>query len=471
MNDRPDPDLEARLRAALADRADSVEPAPGTEAATVGRMAAARAAAGRRRAVLSAAAVVAVIAAVAGAFVLLGDDDPDTEVATGDTITTTTTAVGRDAAAPGQLAIWPLPTTSVRYDDSNDAAEAFGREYLGIAGACVDGAAPLEGASGTVAVANGCAALPAGGPTAPTTEVLLERRATGWVVTGAESNRFEVTAPALGATTGANIEVLVEGVAAGSTLTAKVPALGQHPAPYPAVDTTTIPLGADGTWRLVLGAADGATVLIVSDGATATARSFVVDGASVPPDTTTTTTGATDDGVVGWPGPTSRHFDTAEAAAQAFVSEVLGFADPALADLTQEGADAIAEYLPRPTAAIVTSIAMHDTGSARGWVVTAATSTQGTIGEVFLDEDRVVVTGSATAFEAQVYVALLDETGQVLVEGGALAGSNGEIGPFEAVLANPGVAADYVLIGEADASGAGRFTWAVMAPLRFANGA
>jgi hypothetical protein len=241
------------------------------------------------------------------------------------------------------------------------------------------------------------------------------------------------------------------------------------------VDTATVPLqtqpceipeDASGqcpaTWHLILGAADGPTVLLVSDGSSVTARVFTVDSAAVPPETTTTTTGPSDDGIVGWPGPTSRQFETAESAAQAFVTDVLGFADPALADLTEEGSEAQAVYHPRPTASITTTIALHHTGTARGWVVTGVTSDQGSIDSVERQGDDVSVAGLATAFEATVNVRLVDVTGAVLGETTTMAGANGERGPLLAVVHQdrPATGPVYVQIAEGDASGEGAFTWA-----------
>lgn len=467
MSEHPDDGTEARLRAALAARADAVEPA-GRGAEVVERMAVARDRARRRRTALAAAAAVVVVALLAGAFVLLGDDDPDTEVATGgpSTVASTTTAPGvSQSTAP---VLWPLPTMSVRYATAIDAAAAFGTGYLGITSECASDDDPADGEVLLVPSAEGCTVDGRSDPDSAFTTVALEERAQGWVVTGAESSWLEVT-PAAGAVVGADIGVIVTGAPAAAVLTASVPPLGQDPAGSPSVDTTTIPRGADGAWRLVLGAADGPTVLVVSDGATATARVFTVDSTAVAPGATTTTTGPTDDGTQGWPGATSRHFDDPGSAALAFVSDVLQFADPALEDVTVEGPDAFVVYRPRPTAGTTTTITVHDSGTARGWVVTDAQASDGTIDRAFVDGDVVVVRGVATAFEAQIAVVLLDLEGNAIAsEEGTFAGANGEPGPFEArVAVDAGVldAAAFVLIAEGDASGEGRYSWATVEDL------
>src|SRR5690606_21899404 len=111
-----------------------------------------------------------------------------------------------------------------------------------------------------------------------------------------------------------------------------------------------------------------------------------------------------------------------------------------------------AEYVvhPRPTATVSTRIHLHHTGAIRGWVVTGAASSQGSIDDVHVGgSGSITVTGSATAFEATVTVALLDLEGNVLAETTAMAGSNGEIGPYTATLGETFVGTPFfVLVGE-----------------------
>lgn len=488
MNDDTN-DIEARLRQALTARADAVEPGAGTEAAVVARMAVARRTAARRRTLLAAAAVVAVVAAVAAAVVLTGDDDT-TDVATGGP-TTTTTAIEPPPTSTEPV-IWPLPTMSVQYDDPAEAAETFMTAYAGLA--APDCSLPDEGSSDAqiesrrgaldVTCVVRCpesASCVAGVGTATTT-VHTGGDGTSWRIVGADADRFDIITPQSGAVVGADIEVRAEHIPPGATLTAKVPPLGADPAGSPSAQSSLapdclppMPTGEEitdwcgATWTQILGAADGPTVLVVSDGSSVTARVFTVDSAAVPPETTTTTTGPTDDGVQGWPGPTSRQFDTAESAAQAFVTDVLGFADPALADLTEEGSEAQAVYHPRPTASITTTISLHHTGTARGWVVTGTTSDQGTIDEATLESDNLVVRGVSTAFEAQIQVVVLYLDGTVVTETYAMGGANGALGPFEAQLELFHWAAEtpaLILIGEIDNVGDdGRYAWATITRL------
>ena len=208
-------------------------------------------------------------------------------------------------------------------------------------------------------------------------------------------------------------------------------------------------------------------MLIVTDGISATARVITVDSVAFPAETTTTTAGPTDDGVPGWPGATSRQFDTAESAATAFVTDMLGFARPEQRATAGSGTDVEIAFASRPTAGIETTVAVHDTGPNRGWVVTGTQSSQGNVDRAFLDGEVLVVRGVATAFEAQITLVLLDLEGNVLAETGALAGANGEMGPFEARFDAGAPVADaaFLLIGEGDASGEGRYSWATVEDL------
>lgn len=190
--------------------------------------------------------------------------------------------------------------------------------------------------------------------------------------------------------------------------------------------------------------------------------------------TTTTTTVATttstlppltDDGVQGWPGNTSRMFDDPEAAALAFVTDELNFAVPTLGDSTVEGVDAMVVYHPRPTASVNTTLVLHDTGSARGWVVTGLTSNEGTIDAVDrVDNRTVTITGRASAFEATVSVFVLDVDGNVLGETFTMAGGSGELEPYEATITAERGDPFWVMICERDASADGDFVWAATAP-------
>ena len=176
---------------------------------------------------------------------------------------------------------------------------------------------------------------------------------------------------------------------------------------------------------------------------------------------TTSTTALEDDQIPGWPGRTARVFDNPEAAALAFATDVLGFPQPAVAEGTTEGTDGQYIVHPRPTAGISTTIRVHDTGPVRGWVVTGASSDQGTIDEVEA-LDTFTLSGSATAFEATVTVLVLDQEGNILAESFTNAGANGELGPYTAEIpVDPNAGTPFwVMIAESDASGEGRYVWA-----------
>jgi hypothetical protein len=213
-------------------------------------------------------------------------------------------------------------------------------------------------------------------------------------------------------------------------------------------------------------AGDDGEDVVTDDPTTTTEATTSTTTTTVPETTTTTTIPEDDDGVLGWPGAVARVFDNPESAALAFATDVLGFADATLAEGTTEGVDAEYVVHPNPNAAISTRIRLHHTGEIRGWVVTSTASAQGTIDGVSIDGGAVTISGSATAFEATVTVALLDLEGNVLAETFTMAGSNGELGPYTASIGPPtGGTASWVMIGEGDASGQGRLSWATLVPL------
>jgi hypothetical protein len=211
---------------------------------------------------------------------------------------------------------------------------------------------------------------------------------------------------------------------------------------------------------------DDESVVTDDPSTTTTTEATTSTTTTVPATTTTTTIPEDDDGVLGWPGTTSRVFDSPEAAALAFADDVLGFAESALAEGTTEGDEAEYVVHPRPTAAVSTRIHLHHTGELRGWVVTGTTSNQGTIDVVSVDGGAVTVSGSATAFEATVAVLLLDLEGNVLAQTFTMAGSNGEMGPYTATVGPPPSAtAAYVVIAAGDESGEGGLLWAAVTKL------
>ena len=256
-----------------------------------------------------------------------------------------------------------------------------------------------------------------------TTVTVQEQPPRGWVVIGAESSVLDVS---LAAGSVADAEIEVDVVAATPpevVLVARVPPLGTIPTDAPAVDTTSIPRGADGTSRIVLGAADGPTVLVVTDGMTATVRPFTVDsttGASVEEPSVGP---GPDDGTPGWPGAVARRFDDPQSAALAFAGEVLGFPEPAPVEGGQrptasgdpESVDVdVTPLLVGLTTGIdvgpTTTITVHDTGTARGWVVVGASTADVAIVDQVRTGNQLGASGTAPA-GTLVAVTLLDLEG------------------------------------------------------------
>lgn len=466
MNDPTDdtPEVEDRLRRALASRAASVEPriAGVDPAGLAEHAAAARSQAARRRMVLSAAAVVAVVALAAGAFELWPDSDDDTDVATGGGATTTVPGEP-DPAGDDEPAIWPLPSMSIIYETPQEAADAFMTGYLDLEGGCE---APSDQDDGSAAVR--CR----GGREADDATTIATRLGPNdsWVVTGATSNQFEADVafhtvdddPTFVSRLGAR--VTPDDHPFTGPVQAEIRPLGSINVTASAVAETTSPGEPVAIELIETAAVQGPHVLVVLADGTASAEVF--DPPAAPATTTTTTEPATDDGVPGWPGPVARVFDEPEAAAQAFVEEVLRFADPALADATGDDTDMVFEYAPRPTATVTTHITVHDTGNVRGWVVTGLESSTGTIDQAAIDGTTVTVSGSAQAFEATVTIVVLDEQGTVLGESFTMAGST-EVLPYQGTVEfDPSLGTPFwVLIAEGDASGDGLYVWATTANL------
>jgi Immunoglobulin-like domain of bacterial spore germination len=234
------------------------------------------------------------------------------------------------------------------------------------------------------------------------------------------------------------------------------------------------------TWRVtllsvaaavaVVAAVAGALVLASGDDpeelatgtSTSTSSSSTSSSTSSTSTTSTSTTLPPDDGVPGWPGDTARVFDDPEAAAYNFVVDVLGFAEPALADVTTEGNESEVVYHPNPRASITTTILVHFTGPARGWVVTGTRSSEGTIEQASFDGRAVTLSGMATAFEATVAVLVLDQQGNILAQSFTMAGANGEQGPYETTIDGPPGSGTpfWIMIAEGDESGESDLLWA-----------
>jgi hypothetical protein len=443
-----------RLRQALASRAASVHPEGGDVTALAERGEAARRAHQRRTAVLSIAALVAVVAAVGAALVLRDDDRPD-EVAVGDTTTTT-------GPAGGPVAIWPLDRSADGFADPVAAAQSFYEEYLGFQGTCT-------AAGGGTVECTPC------GPGADCVEPIAttvdtEDTDRGVVVTGATGSTVGIDDVSGSATSGLYASGTTRSaVPATVDIAVELRALGRLE-PAASVSVPVELTGATGPWTAALAPVDAATALVLVARDLRTASVQVVEEGFSEPAPTTTTTSTTvidDDGVPGWPGNTSRMFSDPQAAAFNFVTDVLGLAEPTLAGNAGDGADQTFTFRPRPTAGITTEIAVHDTGSVRGWVVTGVSSPEGTIESASLAGGTVTVSGSATAFEATVTVLVLDQEGNILAETFTMGGANGEQGPYQTTVdVDPGAGTPFwVMIAESDASGEGVYSWATTASL------
>lgn len=456
-------EMEDRLRRALDARAAAVEPRTGPEVvpALAARADAARRRTNRQRTLLSVAAVTVVVAGFALGLALATGDGEELEVAgptttAGATTTTTTSGNGTVADHPSfdGPAIWPLPTMSVTFDTPEAAASSFWTGYLGLGlDLCGTPPATVDGDRAEAGLCN-----------VPGRILVRDDGVRGWVVVGAETDAFDLAQPTAGGVVPGDVPVGLS--AAGEVGVAVVP-LG---VPFSAglqvlgpgdVDATVAYEGEPGSAVVVARSLDRggvvARVVQVTDRAEPTTTT------AAP--TTTTTAPPVDDGVQGWPGSAQRRFDSAEAAAQAFVDEVLGFAQPTIKGTTAT----TVTFSSRPTATSTTTIAVHDTG-ARGWVVTGATSSQGRIDTPAAGAAATLplaVSGQSTAFEAQVQLLLLTLDGTVVAESFAMGGSNGEIGPFSGTL-DPGPGADLaagpylVVVGEGDASGEGDLAWAAV---------
>jgi hypothetical protein len=451
-----DDDTEARLRRALASRAAAVEPKGGDLGTLARRAADARSARTRRLTMLSVAAAIAVVAAVAGA-VLLNDDGDDEELATGDTTTT---------VPPDQpTVIWPFASMSVSYDDPVDAAQSFYESYLGFA----DGTCAAGDGSGTVE----CIPCPVNADCdeSRATTVSLIETATGWGVTGAtgQTTTIDDLRGSVAAGIAASGTVRVADARA-VTVTLELRPLGELPAATTGVWSAQLATAA-AEWSVVLEpvAATGPVVLVAGDGASASVQ-VIDDDTPLGPTTTSTSTTVPidDDGVPGWPGFTSRMFADAQNAAFNFATDVLGFAEPTQDGTTTsaDGRDVTFAYHPRPAAGATTNITVHDTGAIRGWVVTGLTSDEGSIDSASLDGTTVSLSGSARAFEATLYIRVLDQEGNVLAESFTMAGATEQL-PYEATIeVDPAAGtAFWVMVADADASGEGGYIWAATAPL------
>jgi hypothetical protein len=176
-----------------------------------------------------------------------------------------------------------------------------------------------------------------------------------------------------------------------------------------------------------------------------------------------------------WPAPGAAPFFSARAAALDAALHLVGMAPTAevVGQARMTGSDtAVVDVRARPTGQVRTHVLTRRTPT--GWVVNAVLSD-----DVILSEPDAMapvaqtfaVAGQASAFEATIAVEtrLLGAAGPAANRAPAMAGANGEIGPFTATTTLPdGVAAGQpavLVVGVPDMSGDGDFTTAAIVPV------
>lgn len=350
----------------------------------------------------------------------------------------------RTAADVGNeaIVIWP---EEGGFASAPEAATAFVEEYLGLSPTCGGVADEDRDRAAVVAVAVECGDA--------TTEVLTRYVDGGWAVTGAESGDFDL-----------DLDDETSVVAGGELAFTPTGADGPLRVELRPLHSTTVvstPVGAGAPVRLqVPPDARGVHVLVVVGDDPVTASTRTVQVAQPPPPLPQGTCGVGADGVRGWPGGDDIGFAGVAEAALAFATEVLGFAEPTVGAV--DGGDV--EVRSRPSAGAVTTIGVSIDSDHR---VLCARSDQGSIDGLAWNGTGVIVSGTATAFEATLTIQALALDGTVLAQTYTQAGANGEMAPYAATLDLPPSGPGFVLIGEGDASGEGRFTWAAVTPFVF----
>jgi len=174
-----------------------------------------------------------------------------------------------------------------------------------------------------------------------------------------------------------------------------------------------------------------------------------------------------------WPFDSSTTFTTPEDAAHSFAVDYLGMKNARLGQ-TVAGAPAApatgprvanVEVFPNARGTARTTVSTAETSD--GWVVTGANA-DNIVVETPKPHDPVTqlitVSGQGTAFEAQLGVELRPVgSTTVLATGTAMAGANGEMGPFTTTIGPPSTDQPVVLIVfEGDASGEQTYTYATV---------
>jgi hypothetical protein len=203
-DDRPDVELEARLRHAIDERTAAVEPVKNGLVRIEEKLMEQTRMDRRQRGWLIGLASAAAVAAIVFGIVAAQDDgddtvdiaDPDETTTTVAETTTTTEATTTTVFVPSvdpATPLWPVVATSQRFDDPVAAARSFAVDLIGFVDPIVGDFQQGDSRSGEVEVRKRATGL-------PTTVLVRQLEDDSWWVIGATTQDITITAPAPGAT-------------------------------------------------------------------------------------------------------------------------------------------------------------------------------------------------------------------------------------------------------------------------------
>lgn len=145
-----------------------------------------------------------------------------------------------------------------------------------------------------------------------------------------------------------------------------------------------------------------------------------------------------------WPDPTtSQRFEDPVAAARSFAVDLVGFTDPVVGEFQQgDSRSGEVEVRPTPTGPVTTVLVRQLGGDGTWWVLGCATANievdQPTAGEQISSPVRLA--GRANAYEGNVNVQIVADSGTEPLVESYVTGMMGELGPFdrEVEFPNPG---------------------------------
>lgn len=155
-------------------------------------------------------------------------------------------------------------------------------------------------------------------------------------------------------------------------------------------------------------------------------------------------------------------------AARSFAVGVLGFSDPIVGDFKRTGEVAGAVEVRSSERGSATTIELTERLDG-GWSVLAATTPSLLPHDVVVADHSVVVTGTSTAFEGTIDVALFDLSGApALATTFTNGGANGEMGPFRAAFdaVSPATPNGFIVVSTTSAED-GRIFEAATIPVNF----